>query len=305
MPPAVSSSARVGYLDTAAPWAGEVGASGAARAARLSAGLALRVRLLFDEDRADLRHEEEWEAVLFPLRPGARAADAASVDFDDRDFRPVAPEDAVYVLPEAPIQSADFFRDLAKELEEHLYRSHTLGLWRNTALKLYSRPGETREAFERRCVEAAEKSADDDAAKLRDRFERKIEMAKDRRDQAARRLRELEVDVGARKQQEIVAGAGELLSMFLGGRARTRSLSGLASRRSQTRRTQERLESATERVEDVEEAIEDLEAELAEELEKLWAAWKEKAEDVQPFEVALEKSDIRVEQPTLFWGVAG
>ena len=72
---------------------------------------------------------------------------------------------------------------------------------------------------------------------------------------------ELEVDTDQRRQQELIAGAGEVLSMFLGGRRRTRSLSGIASRRSQTRRTKERLRSAAEKLLEYEEAIEELEEE--------------------------------------------
>jgi hypothetical protein len=299
VPPQVADEARVGYLDPAAPWAADVDASSGESAYR--AGLALRVKLLFDETRADIRHEEEWEAVLFPLTPDSRVEDAVVVDYDDRDFREAPGRDAPYLLPEVPLQSDAFFKDLQKDLQEHLYRGRTLGLFRNPALKLYSRVGETEEAFRARCLEAAEKEADADGAKLRDRFESKLATARNRRDQAARRMRELEVDVGTRRQQELVSGAGELLSMFLGGKARARSLSGIASRRSQTKRTKERLESAAERLEDYDEAIVALEDELGEEIGKVWDEWKEKAEAVEPFEVPLEKTDIRVEQPTLFW----
>jgi chromosome segregation ATPase len=117
-------------------------------------------------------------------------------------------------------------------------------------------------------------------------------------------MRELEVDVGARRQQEVVAGAGELLSMFLGGRRRTRSLSGVASRRSQTRRTEERLQSAEEKLADYGEAVEELEEELVEEITALWEKWKGFAEDVKTIEVPLEKTDVRVEDPVLFWAPA-
>ena len=297
--PQVADEARVGYLDPAAPWAADVDASDGTSAYR--AGLALRVKLLFDETRADIRHEEEWEAVLFPLTPDSRVEDAVVVDYDDRDFRDEPGRDTPYLLPEVPLQSGAFFKGLQKDLLEHLYRGRTLGLFRNPALKLYSRVGETEEAFRARCLEAAEKEADADGAKLRDRFESKLATARERRDQAVRRMRELEVDVGSRRQQELVSGAGELLSMFLGGKARARSLSGIASRRSQTKRTKERLESAAERLEDYDEAIVALEDELGEEIGKVWDEWKEKAEAIEPFEVPLEKTDIRVEQPTLFW----
>jgi len=209
-----------------------------------------------------------------------------------------------YGLPEAPVGRADFFRGLGTELKEHLYRTRTLDILRNPELKLFSRIGETEKAFRERCVQAAESEADREASKHRDRYESRLDTARRRRDQAGRRVRELEVDFGARRQQEVVAGAGELLSMFLGGRRRTRSLSGVASRRSQTRRTEERLRSAAEKMEDYEEAILDLEAELAEELEELWEKWREVAEAIEVAEIPLEKTDIKVEGFTLFWAPA-
>ena len=161
--------------------------------------------------------------------------------------------------------------------------------------------GEEEGPFRERCLEAAEAKADEEVAKLRDSFEKKLDTVRDRRDRAALRVQELEVDVGARRQQEIVSGAGALLSMFLGGRARTSKLSGISSRRSQTRRTQERLATATAKVQGYEEDIVQLENELGEKVEAVWDEWKEKAQEIQPFEVSLEKNDIDVEEPVLFW----
>jgi len=297
--PAVSTEARVGYLDPGAPWAREVGAGYGDGS--LHAGLALRVKLLFSDTRAQLRHDEEWEAVLFPLTGESRVHDAVPVDHDDRDFRATPVRSARFVLPAVPVQSADYFRAIKRDLQDHLFRSLTLDLWQNRELRLHSRPGETEEAFRARCMEAAEQAADGAAAKLRDRLEARLKTARDRRDQAARRVRELAVDVGARRQQEIVSGAGELLSMFLGGKARARSLSGLASRRSQTRRTAERANSAQEKLEGYDETVTSLEEDLARELEQVWAEWRAKAEAVEPFPVTPGKTSIRVEEPVLFW----
>jgi hypothetical protein len=299
MPPSTAPGTRVAYLDPGAPWARDAGVAPGAK--RLEAGAAVRVKLLFDDERADLRHEEEWEAVLFPLDAASRPEDARVVDYDDRDFRDEPPEGATYVVPRSAIQKADFFRGLSRDLEEYLYRSRTVKLLRNDALRLFSRVGETREAFEARCMEAAEDAADAEAAKLRDKFESRLDTARRRKEEATRRVRELEVDVGQRTQQEVIAGAGEILSMFLGGRRRVRSLSGAASRRSQTRRTQERLRSAEEKLEDYDEAIRDLEEDLSQELEKVWDEWKDAAGRVETLQVPLEKSDIRVDEIVLFW----
>jgi hypothetical protein len=299
VPPATASGVRVTWLDPAARWGAEVEAGTGAN--RLEAGVAMRVRLLFDDPRAHLRQEEEWEAVLFPLDASPRADEARVVDYDDRDFRDDAPEGATYVVPPAAIQKSELFRDLRKDLEELLYRSRTVTLLRNDALKLISRVGETEEAFRARCLEAAEDEADAEAAKLRDRFEKRLDTARRRKEDAERRVRELEVDVGQRKQQEVIAGAGTILSMFLGGRRRVSGLSGAASRRSQTRRTQERLQTAAEKMEDYDEAIREMEDDLTEEIQEVWDKWKGVADSVETMDVPLEKSDIHVDEILLFW----
>jgi multidrug resistance efflux pump len=167
--------------------------------------------------------------------------------------------------------------------------------------RLYSRVGESKADFQARCDRAPEEWADSQTAGLKGRFEAKIERVRDALATAERRVRELEADVGARKQQEVVAGAGGILSMFLAGKANTRSLSGFASRRSTTTRTQERLRSAAERVSDKEAAIDDLEDQLAEELSRIQGEADDRAEQIESLEVGLEKTDISVSEMALLW----
>jgi hypothetical protein len=298
-PPQVADGVLVRYLDPAASWASPLGI--APSGSKLEPGLAVTVRLLFDERVGEVRHEERWEAVFFPLGERLDADDAVAVDHDPRDFRDRPLGEPVFALGDAPIQRKDFFTDAGKAIEEHLFRDKTLSLFKCPPLKMYSRPDESEEQFRARCLAAAEDRADEEAEKLRDRYERRLDSARKRVAQAERRVRELDVDVGQRKQQELVAGAGEVLSMFLGGRRRVRSLSGLSSRRSQTRRTQERLRSAVEKVEEQQDAVADLEEELTEELDDIWARWQDAAQELEPFEVALERNDVSMDEMVLFW----
>jgi tetratricopeptide (TPR) repeat protein len=260
--------------------------------------------MLFDDQHADLRHVEEWEAVFFPLGDRIDPESARVVDYDKRDFRTEPPADTVFVLSDAPLEKSSFFKSAETAIENHLQRNQTVAILRNRQLKLYSRVGETEEAFGERCLAVAEDRADEASEKLRDRYERKLKTARGKMDSAERRVRELEVDVGQRKQQEIVSGVGDVLSMFLGGRRRTRSISGLASRRSMTRRTRERLRTAEEKLEDYEEAIMDLEEELEDELKEIWDEWQAKASDVEQIEVGLERTDIQLTEMVLFWAPA-
>src|SRR5690606_17452381 len=99
--PLTAGGVAVRWIDQAAPWLGQVGAT--ASGPRLAAGLVVTVDLLYDDARADLRHSETYEAVLFPLPAAGTAISLQPVDHDPRDLRERPPEQARYVLPQAPI----------------------------------------------------------------------------------------------------------------------------------------------------------------------------------------------------------
>ena len=101
----------------------------------------------FDDTAAGVDHQEEYECVYFPLEDPAKPEGARPVDYDDRDLQPAAPPGVVYAIPSAPIAQAAFFRTLERRLEEHLQRSRSVDVLVNRALGLFSRPGETRDAF--------------------------------------------------------------------------------------------------------------------------------------------------------------
>ena len=297
--PRVADGIPVGFLDPAAPWAGKIGAGRGSR--RLTPGLALRVEALFDDQRGDLRHTEEWEALFFPLTLPVSPSEAFIVDYDERDFRGDPPDGATWRLAGVGLDSRRDLEAAGRAMEEFLLANRTLTMWRNAALKLYSRVGESKDDFVARCLAAAEDEADAAAEKLRDRYEARLDGARQRVRDQERRVRELELDADQRQQEELLGGAGDLLSMFLGGRRRTRGLSRISSRRGRAAKSRERLRSASGRLEDRAGDVEELEAELAEELEGIWAGWEEKARTVESFEVGLEASDIRVTDLRVFF----
>ncbi len=304
--PEIASNVRVRHLSPSAPWVAEVGAVPGGR--RLQAGLAARVHMRFDERGADLDHQQEWEAVFFPLAQRFDASTGLDVDHDERDFVDEAPAGAVYVMPEAKLHTLTYFRDVETAIRAELYRNRELELWHNPELKLYSRPGEARADFELRCVSAADDAADADAAGLRETIEKRVDRLEDTLRNAQLRVQELEVDVDQRRGQELMAGAGDLIGALLGGRGAAskvaraaRSMRSLSSRRSMTVRTRERLESAADKRDAKVEQIEALEEELREELIAIDDKWRQAAGRIERLEIGLERNDIDVDQLTLVW----
>jgi hypothetical protein len=89
--------------------------------------------------------------------------------------------------------------------------------------------------------------------------------------------------------------------MFLGGRARVGALSGVASRRSTTRRTQERLDTAKGKAEDLEGQIHDLEQQLTDELAQIHDKWEDVAGQIETKTVPLDRGDVRLDEVVLVW----
>jgi hypothetical protein len=299
VPPATATGVRVRYLDPAAPWAGEIGASPGSP--RHAAAVAARVHLRFDDAAAGLDMREEYECVWFPLTDPARPEAAVAVDYDERDLRADPPAGATWVLPDAPIDRATYFRDIEKQLRAHLQRTRSAEVLVNRELKLFSRAGESRDAFVGRCRAAAAERADADAAKLRDKYTAKRDRLEKQQRAAEDRVRELGVDTRQRVQQEIVAGAGQLLAAFLGGRGSARSLAGVASRRGMTRRAQERLGTAQGRAGELADELRRTEDELARELAEIAERWDAVADRLDTKQIGLQQADVTVDEVVLLW----
>ncbi|MEE9183635.1 MAG: DUF87 domain-containing protein [Acidimicrobiia bacterium] len=296
--PEVAPGIPVYYLDPAAPWAAEAGANPAGT--RFEAMVAARVHLVYDETRAKLRHEQEWEAIFSPLGERFDATNAIVVDYDDRDFRSERSRPGNYALVEAPIDKASFWTSVGRELKDYLYRNATVEIFANPRLKLYSRVGESEEDFEKRCDRAAEDAANAEIVKVRKRLETRLDRAEEQLATAHRRMEELDIDVDTRKRDELVSAASDVLGMLLGGR-RSRSLSGASRRRSQTQRTRQRLRTAQAKVQDKVEAIAEIEQDIVDEVADIDDKWEDIAAEIETLEVGLEKTDISIDDIALVW----
>ena len=301
--PKVASAVTVHYLHPAAPWAAEIGSDPDGR--RLEATLTATVTMLFDDRASKLDYTEVWEAVFHPLDDPFDPEAGTAVDYDPRDFVDDEPAGAVYALPEAPIDKAAYFAAAKRDIRDTLYRERQVVLLRNPSLELWSRAGESRDSFAARCDTAAQSMADEETAKLRDKYETKVRRATDALRTAERRLAELEADYDARRQDELVSGVGDVIGSLFGGRRTARgiasSLSRGSSRRSLTTRTKQRMSTAEEKVMDRVAVVEDLESDLLDEVAEIDAKWAEAADDIEEVEIGLEKNDIHVDDMAIVW----
>ncbi len=301
--PQVADGIDVFYMDPAAPWAQEVGAS--PHGTRLEPALVARVQLLFDETKADLRHKEEWEAVFYPLSESPSVEEGLHVDYDPRDLRTEPAVPGVFSVNDAPLDRKSFFRSFRADLKEHLYQNRQVELLANPALKLYSRVGESSEDFAARCRAAADAAEDAEAAKLRAKFEAKVARTEAALAKAEDRVEELEETTRQRRGQELLSGVGGVLSAFLGGRRTARKIATevrrASTRRGTTANAARRLETAKNRMEEKVDELEAIETDLADALIEIDDRWEAVAGEIETLEVGLEKSDIHVSEVAVVW----
>jgi len=305
--PSVADTVDVRYLDNGAPYASEIGAVASGK--RLQAGVAVRVEMLFDDTKAKLRHQMEWEAIVTPLDGPLDPDDALIVDYDDRDLVKAVPENAIYILPDAKIKNKSYFSAAKTAIKDHLYREKEITIYHNPSLKIYSRAGESESDFEQRCQIAADEKSDKDADKLRKTLTKKIDRIKASIEKAEDKIREIQFDAMSRKKDQRTSQAldiaGGLLGGLLGGRSTTRSItSGI--RRSQSKgrmaaKAEERLKTAENRYEKLIDDREQLEETLADDLLAIQDEWSDKVSDIESMDVGLEKADITIDELTLVW----
>ncbi len=305
--PKVASGIPVRFLNPAAPWAAAIGAVASGR--RHEPAAVARVRLRYDDDPAGIRHDDEYEAILFPLSAMPDPAAALPVDYDDRDLVAEAPAGVVYALGEADLGMKSWWTTVQRDLIAELVRNRTISVKANRELKLFARIGESDVDFAARCDEAADAQADKAAAALRTKYEAKVKRAAAAVDTAEGRVELLSVQAKSSSSQEVLSVAGSLLGSFLGGRSSARSMSrtmassagSIAGRRGRTAAAGERLETAEEKVTTLRQAVADIESELAADLADITSTWDAKGAAIDDLVIPLERTDVDVAELVLVW----
>lgn len=297
--PKIADGVPVAFLDPGAPWAGDVGADPTGSTYEPAA--AATVQLLYDEARADLKHTETYEAIIFPLDGTVEAADVIVADHDDRDFIADAPAGISFRIPEVRLDTKTFWNGLESDLSNHLVANRPLRVSRNESLDLYSRVDEDAEQFRLRCAAAAENAADTELARLKDGFQKRIDRVRSEIAKAENRYREADAVAAARSQEGLLGTAGDLLGAFLGGKSGSTALNKAASRQTATAKARAKADSEAAKYHSKLAELEELEQELAGEVNEIVGRYAAVADEIETVEIPLEKSDVRVAELKLVW----
>ena len=297
--PEVAEGVSAVFLDPAAAWAGEVGAD--ITGTRYEPAAAATVNLVYDDTKASVNHQEMYEAVIFPLGAILAPESVRQVDHDPRDFIAAPPAGPSFSIPEVKIDTKTYWKGLDADLKNHLVAARKVTIFKNEALGLYSRPGESREQFVARTTESAEQAKDEAIAKLKDKYQARLERARTALSKAENRVADLESTAGSKQTEELLSGAGDLIGVLFGGNKRSNPLGGAARRRSASSQARARAENAKAALDEDKAELAELEADLQDEVAEFDDEFAAQADSVEEVEIPLEKTDIRVVELKVVW----
>lgn len=303
VPPEVSDAVAVTYLRPEANWASEVGAVPSGKT--LVPAAAATVQLVYDEVNAGIAHSETYEAVIYPLDGVVDVSDVLSVDHDERDFSPEAPPGAIFQPPELQIDTRKFWNGVETDLKNYLVANRPLQIFSNETLQIYSRVGESEEEFRTRGQAAAEEASDAELAKLRDRYQAKIDRLQGEISRARARWAEADAVAAAKNEETVLGTAGDLLGAFLGGKSGSTALNKAATRRTAAAKASAKADTEAGKYRAKVTELGELEAGLADEVTAIVAKYQELSANVETVDIPLEKSDIRIVDLKLVWVPVG
>lgn len=263
--------------------------------------LLARVKTLFDEERDQFFLDKYFWRLAGPLHE----QDVRSWENPAEDWGNVpggnAPVAGASFSGLAPaLLRKDPAAAMQKAILEDIFREEAVELFRHHELRLASRPGETRPAFEARCRSLAEDQADGQVRDLRRRYESKLEGLRSRLQRTQLDLANARGQHSSRQQEELISAGETILGLFFGSRSR-RSFSGAMNKRRQTASAGQRVESRELQVQELQEEIGNLQQDLEQEIRQIEIGVEQLAGAVVASPVRLEKTDIQVLDFTLVW----
>ncbi len=179
----------------------------------------------------------------------------------------------------------------------------------NRELKLSAEPGEAREAFIARCLDAADQADDALEARIRDRFERKKDTLTRRLERERDELDRDRAQLSSRKAEQALGVVEGLFSVLLGSRG-VRSAARKAASKVRATASKDRMrrtaaasvEESEREIERLEREIDELALDLQEEVDRLAEEADRIARAVEEVELSPTRTSIEVVSTVLLWG---
>ena len=245
---------------------------------------------------------DEWEEhlMLAPLERDAPWESAELVSPEALEIDHDAPEEAQFVTPPSGSVGKARFRSYVKQIKSYLYQSRPKTLWRNKALKLESKPGESKAEFSARLQLARRERRDAAAERLREQFARKVKSMQDRIGRAEDKVDREQSQYDQQKLQTGISMGATVLGAIFGSRGMGRATTA-ARGAGRVAREREDVQRAEEDLRKLQDALRELEIEAEEEVRALDAELERETPELEEVIVRPKKADIQVTDLRLAW----
>jgi len=245
---------------------------------------------------------DSWEEhlILAPLDEESPWGSAELLGPDELDLDCSAPDEGEFITPPAGSIGKARFRSYGKQIKDHLYQNRPKTLWRCKALKLQSKPEETKAEFAARAQLAKREKRDAALDKLRQRYASKVKRVAQRIDRAEARVEREQSQYDQQKLQTgISMGATVLGALF--GRRGLGGATSAARGAGRVARERDDVRRAEEGVQDLQDAMRELNEELEEAVSTLQAEDELDTLELEEVIVRPRKSDIAVSNLKVAW----
>ncbi len=227
---------------------------------------------------------------------------ADSLGLVPSEFKMQSTENALFGMLPRGWETVSTHRGIKSSFKDHLYRDHILEIPSIAALKLFGQPDEDEAAFLGRARLAAREQRDLEVDKLNRKIEVKLERLEKKLVREERELEEDQAEHKSRKGQELLSAGETLLGMFgVLGRKRSGGLSKAARRRRMTSRAKENIRESEQEIAALEADLAQMRDQLADDVADISHRWESALENVETFEVAPRRSDVRIDIVGLAW----
>lgn len=263
--------------------------------------LCAKAKVHFYQERRTI--DEVYEYLLeLPLDPKVKKIDWQESRVADEDcfaYPHTAPQKAKFgALPQIVLDDRGL-KQTRSLLEEWLYRTKELELFRCVSPKLESKAGESRTDFMLRLQEGLNESKERDIEKLQESYAKKEKVLLARLDRAKERIKSESAD-----SQNSILETGIAILGALFGKTTPANIGTAVRKGSRVLKERGDMSRAQERTAEAEAALEELEIELEEKIDLLDEKYRLENYEIERFGIRPRKSDIVVEECAVVWKVS-
>ncbi len=262
--------------------------------------LALGVVRFLDRERG-LDHQQ---AVARLVQPGEGLVaidwDSGQATINQEDLSPRPTGEGWYAAVPAMLARPRDLQRWQKDFADYVYHSVSATIWRNPALKLYGKVGESRHDFRLRCEEEARRLRDAEIEKARVTMDRQMARVQEKLRREQRELAEDQQELEARKREELL-GLGESAFNLLTGRRSSTLVSRASTKHRLKQRARADVEESQGEIKSLEQQLADLKAEWEDQVAAINDRWAETLEQIEEVKVIPRRTDVAVSFCGLAW----